>query len=316
MDVMNRPPQEKVASFGEGRGLVGILTLPAGEPAPRAPHFILLSTGILHRVGTGRLWVNLARALGGKGFTTLRFDFSGIGDSERRSDVASLRESVDRDIAEAIDYLSKTRGAERIVLIGLCSGANDAFFAAVTDRRVVGAVLIDMLGPFRTWQVDLHHFLSRALRLQSWKTPLRKLLNFSRSLVPDSAPKADADEVYVMGGRSSASRERIRSQLGRILERQCRLFVIFTGGFPLHYNHRTQFRHLFPAAARHPALSYAYYPDVDHSFSRRVYRTRLLDDVVRWATSGSFPEVEDPGIGAPGAEGASRAGGSSAVATP
>jgi pimeloyl-ACP methyl ester carboxylesterase len=295
------PIQERVAVFGEARGLVGILTIPMSEPEQKAPHFLLLTTGILHRVGTGRLWVHLARALGGVGFTSLRFDYSGIGDSERRRDVGSLRDSVDRDIVEAIDYLRTTRGAERIVLIGLCSGANDAIITAAKNPRVVGAVLIDMLGPFRTWRVDAHNFVSRVRQVSTWKNPLRKFISFSRTLVPRGTAVADADGTYVLAGRSPVARERMRDQLGQILERQCRLFVTFTGGLPLHYNHQSQFRRLFPSAARHQALSYAYYPEIDHSFSRRVFRTRLVDDVVRWATREAFAAADGPGTDGPGA---------------
>src|ERR1017187_10367218 len=153
MAVVSPPIREKVAVFGDRRGLVGVLTTPSSELGQRAPHFILLSTGILHRVGTGRLWVSLARALGSCGFTSLRFDYSGIGDSERRGDVGSISDHMDRDVAEAITYLRKTQGAERFVLVGLCSGANDALITTENNPRVVGAVLIDMLGPFRTWRV-------------------------------------------------------------------------------------------------------------------------------------------------------------------
>jgi pimeloyl-ACP methyl ester carboxylesterase len=276
------PIQEKVAVFGEARGLVGILTLPTGEPAPQAPHVVLLSTGILHRVGTSRLWVTLARALGEAGFTTLRFDYSGIGDSERRRDAISMRQSVERDIGEAIGYLNKTRGAERVVLVGLCSGAYDALLAALREPRVVGAVLIDMPGPFHSWRHTAHHLLARVLRPASWRNPLRKLLYHSRMLLPAAGPEPDDGEGYVFGGRSPAARDRMRGQLAQLLARQLKLYVVFTSGIESNYNHRSQFRTTFPAAARHPALAFEYFPGSDHGFSMRNERTRLVEGIVRW----------------------------------
>ena len=278
--------QEKVAVFGEARGLVGILTLPTGDPTPQAPHVLLLTTGILHRVGTGRLWVSLARALGAAGFPSLRFDYSGIGDSERRRDVASMRECTARDIADAIAYLGKTRGAERFVLIGLCSGAYDALLAAQEERRVVGIVMIDMPGPFHTWRHTAHHLLARALRPASWRNPLEKLLYHSRMLLPASPEDGtDEGEGYVFGGHNPVARARMRDEFARLQDRQVGLYAIFTSGIETNYNHRSQFREVFPAAARHPTLTYDFFPDSDHGFSGRSHRAALIEGIVRWARS-------------------------------
>ena len=289
---MSTPAQEKVAVFGEARGLVGIVTLPTVKPAPRAPGILLLSTGILHRVGTSRLWVSLARALGDVGLTSLRFDLSGIGDSERRRDVGSLRESVERDIADAIAYLGKTQGAERVVLVGLCSGAYDALLVALKDPRVVGAVLIDMPGPFHTWRHTAHHLLARLLRPASWRNPLRKLRYYSRMVLPPGPAEPDDVEGYVFGGRSPVARARMHDQFVQLLERQVKLHVVYTSGIQRNYNHRSQFRTTFPRAARHPAFSYEYFPDSDHGFSLRADRSRLLEGIVRWAVRESFAQAE------------------------
>jgi pimeloyl-ACP methyl ester carboxylesterase len=300
---MSAAVPERVAAFGPARSLVGILALPQGDPAPEAPHVVLLSTGILHRVGTGRLWVRLARALAEAGFTSLRFDYSGIGDSDRRKDVGSMREAVERDVGDAIEYLCQTQRAERVVLVGLCSGAYDALLVGQDDPRVVGAVMIDMPGPFGTWRHTFHHLLARALRPASWRNPLRKLRHYSQELLatpPATAP--DDDEGYVFGSRSVEARERMHAQLLRLLARGVRLHVVFTAGLEENYNHRTQFRTTFPEAARHPRLSYAWFPAADHGFSVRAERSRLLDGIVRWAR-------EAWGVGA-------RAGTSGAVLQP
>ena len=278
--------------FGEARGLVGILTLATGEPAPGAPHVVLLSTGILHRVGTNRAWVSLARALAEAGVPSLRFDYSGIGDSERPHDAGSMRASVERDIAAAIEYLGKTRGAERVVLVGLCYGAFDAFLAAVKERRVVGVVMMDMPGPFHTWRHTAHHLLARVLRPASWRNPWQKLRYYVGPVSPADAVEPDNDEGYVFGGRNPAARERMRDEFAQLLERQVKLYVMFTAGIETNYNHRSQFRTIFPTAARHPALSYEYLPDFDHDLSHRADRTRLVDGIVRWMLKTRFAEAE------------------------
>jgi alpha-beta hydrolase superfamily lysophospholipase len=283
VDVVTTPFQEKVAVFGEGRSLVGVLTIPTGAQPSGPPHVILLSTGILHRVGSNRLWVTLARALGTAGIASLRFDLSGIGDSERRGNVASIRESVERDIAEAIDYLHATQGADRFVLVGLCSGAYDACHAALGEPRVVGAAMVDMPGPFRTWRHTAHHLIARVFRLASWRDPVRKALYYSREILRTGLPgRARDNDGYVVGARSSLTRERLELELNRLLDRGVRLFIAFTSGLEGNYNHWSQFRHVFPAAARHPALSFAYFPDADHLFSAATSRAQFLNLLLAW----------------------------------
>jgi pimeloyl-ACP methyl ester carboxylesterase len=92
--------------------------------------------------------VSLARRLAAQGFPCLRFDRPGIGDSAVaapgvENDVYA-KDGVER-LRQAMSYLRDAHGHERIILIGLCSGAYFSFHAAVADPRVVAAVLINPL---------------------------------------------------------------------------------------------------------------------------------------------------------------------------
>ena len=78
--------REQVVMVGDELPLVGVLSEPEvdNNPTPRVA-VILLNSGVIHRVGSCRLSVTLARSLCEKaGLTTFRFDFSGIGDSDAR----------------------------------------------------------------------------------------------------------------------------------------------------------------------------------------------------------------------------------------
>src|SRR5436190_8757987 len=101
--------RERAVRLGKN-AMVGVLTEP--DPQVRsadAPAVVLLNAGLLHRVGACRLHVRVARALAPAGFTSLRFDFSGMGDSEPRRDGLSFEEAAVREVQEAMDYLEKTR---------------------------------------------------------------------------------------------------------------------------------------------------------------------------------------------------------------
>src|SRR5438045_1954876 len=95
--------REEAVLFGEFRSLVGIVT----EPTTQHPHLarqavILLNPGIVHRVGPGRIYVKIARALAKMGFVILRFDLSGIGDSAVRHDNLRFEKSAGRETHEAM----------------------------------------------------------------------------------------------------------------------------------------------------------------------------------------------------------------------
>ena len=141
------PVRENVYTFGPDKSLVAAVTEPvrgAGENA--APVIVILNTGIIHRVGHQRKFVTLARELAARGYIVVRFDFGGIGDSERRGDNLPALEGCLDDIRVILDWLEASRGHRRSILLGLCSGADHAIIYAGSDPRVVGAGLLDPLG--------------------------------------------------------------------------------------------------------------------------------------------------------------------------
>ena len=84
--------RERVYKFGSHGGLVGILTEPVGDTqtlTDKRPAIVVSNVGLNHRPGPNRIWVEFARRMAEKGFVTLRFDLSGLGDSESRRDASS-----------------------------------------------------------------------------------------------------------------------------------------------------------------------------------------------------------------------------------
>ena len=287
MADVTRRPREVAVTFGTDRGLVGVLTLPVGERNPAAPHVILINSGVIHRVGSNRLHVLLARALSGLGVTTFRFDLAGIGDSERPAEALSLRDSVERDIADACAYLASTQKAERFVMIGLCSGAHDALCSALREPRAVGAVLLDIPGPFQGWRHMAYDLAARVSRRNSWRRRWQGLVRYLRILkeLPRMAAM-QAHEEYTTGARQSGTRQRMRGQLDMLLARGVKLFFIFTPGMNHNYNHRSQFQNTFPQVAAHPLVAYDYLANADHLFSTRAMRAQVVDIIVRWVERG------------------------------
>src|SRR5262245_2725973 len=111
--------------------MVGLLSEPdPGVGHPARPAVILLNAGIVHRIGPARNMVEIARLLAQAGFLAMRFDLSGIGDSDTRRDGLSMEEHAVIDVGQAMDYLHRTKAVSRFVLMGLCSGADNGFRVA------------------------------------------------------------------------------------------------------------------------------------------------------------------------------------------
>jgi len=171
--------REEAILFGASQSLVGVVTEPA-ENGKERPAVILLNSGIIHRVGPNRLYVTLARRLARAGFVVLRYDHSGIGDSAIRRDSLPFEKSSVQETQEAMEYLATTRGVNRFLLAGICTGAVVAYHTARADQRVVGVVLINGQGYIPESEAEVHaylatrhrrrYYLARALyNLQSWR---------------------------------------------------------------------------------------------------------------------------------------------------
>src|ERR1700761_1321277 len=120
---MNSRLQQQVVMIGARKTLVGSVTQPVQYELDHRPAVVFLNSGIIHRAGHHRMYVVLARMLAEAGHYVLRFDLSGIGDSESRIDGLPPLEAALADVHEAVDWLV-SRGTRRIILVGLCSGAD------------------------------------------------------------------------------------------------------------------------------------------------------------------------------------------------
>jgi uncharacterized protein len=127
----------------QGARLHGTLHIPL-VPRPQAPAVILLSPGVKMRVGPGRLYVPLTELLNSLGFTVLRFDFFGLGDSEGQLLESQLIDiynhvEVGRNVDDtlcALRWMRETRGHSSFILGGLCGGATTAALAAERDSSI------------------------------------------------------------------------------------------------------------------------------------------------------------------------------------
>ena len=151
--------REEAALFGPANRLVGIYCQrAAGERRSQA--VIFLNSGGVYHIGWARMFVDMARHLAANGVASLRMDLTGVGDSlsPLGADRAPLFDSsLTRDVEAAIDWLY-SRGIRDVSLFGACSGAYQAFHAAIRDKRVTKIALVNqscfVYGPTYAMQIE------------------------------------------------------------------------------------------------------------------------------------------------------------------
>lgn len=166
---------ERPVFVSEQPSLFGILTT-AVEPSPKRPWVLLVNAGSAYRAGPNRLYVLLARQFASRGFPCLRLDLSGLGDSvcaDAKRENDAYPATAFRDIDIALRYLHDEHGAERVVLMGLCSGAYAAFQSAaqLANPLLVESVLINPLTYF--WCDGMQIGETTAMHLKTYQECLQ-----------------------------------------------------------------------------------------------------------------------------------------------
>ncbi len=277
--------RETAVNIGTPTTLAGVVSHPRQFDSEK-PAFIILNSGVMHHVGTCRLSVSLARAMAAKtGLLALRFDFSSIGDSANRQSRVSIEQLAVAEIREVMNYVQSHYGATRFVLCGLCSGAHNGFVAATADPRVIGLVAYDF-HCFPTWKSYLHFYAPKLLKWQHWKSFGRRVLAKSNSQEPlQQSQKELTDQRFFEQPLFSPrpDKQLIEAGLGKLVEREVRLLLVFTGQYSLDYIYQRQFADCFSAVDFKSLLTLEYYPHASHIFTEPYYQQLLLELTTRWS---------------------------------
>ena len=282
---------EEAIVFGSGVRLVGVVTTASESNSEAAgTGIIFLNAGLVHRVGPNRLYVNLARALAAQGFTSLRFDHSGIGDSPAADDDRPFGSRFVDEAQQAIDWLAAHRTCRRFVCVGLCSGTLTAFNLAKTDNRVSGLVLLTaLLQDPATVPPDVVAEASNRRVARSYTTA--KVLDQStwRKVLTGQANYANAVRTGVRLLRSRAQSrpvdpdvDRVATELRALVERRVKVAFIFAEPTTVLEYFRMTLDPLLGELQRSGQLVVHIIKRADHTFSRLRDQNRVLELVTTW----------------------------------
>lgn len=287
---------EQALLLGPRKSMVGVITPASTQSAvPDAPFIVILNAGIIHRVGPNRMHVLLARTLASMGYGVLRVDLSGLGDSEARGDGLAPLDATMADIRDILDMLQTTRQVQRVVLMGLCSGADHSIIYAGTDERVVGVALMDPSIP-RTVGYYVHHYGYRILGIRAWvnfalgRHPVWHAMR--RHLSP--APAHAQAEVRGPSLEDPKVRAFLQNAYGRALRNGTQILAVLTADRQRQHNHKRQLLDAFPQLSFGKLLRLEYFKDCDHTFTSVANRARLINVVVEWVKAAPFRSSPPP----------------------
>jgi hypothetical protein len=258
-------------------GVFAIVAEPEGDR--RRFGVILLNSGLLHRVGPSRLYVQLSRRLAALGFVTARIDVSGKGDTPRRREVTA-EQSLLQDYDDVSSSLESRFGLQRFILIGLCSGADDAYAVASSRENVAGLVLLDGYAA-RTVRFYFRHYGSRVFHLELWISRSRRIIE--RLLRTVGRTGDDELDLSMAEVRDFPSRGEARSKFEFISQHCDRCLCVYTSASHSYYNYAGQLRDGFPTFRPRGGVREIYIPAAKHTYPLAHHRRIAIESVCEWA---------------------------------
>jgi pimeloyl-ACP methyl ester carboxylesterase len=281
--------KEQALLLGDTNALVGVLTSPDSSQYPdNRTAVILLNAGVIHRVGPHRLYVKLARTLAAFGFPVLRFDLSGIGDSSAATSTLDYQSRVIDETKQAMNYLTSKERAEKFILIGLCSGANNSIRVACADERVVGAVLIDSYFYVSTG-FSLEGYCNRIFNPRSWQRFIFGQSDVWRIINRLLGRQIDRSNPT----KQTKSTDTMIAELTALRAKNIPLFLVYTRNNSFYHQHHRIIKKTLASQLYRGTVQIKYFAQSDHTFTLLSYQQLLLDAIRDWLQRVTNPLPKD-----------------------
>ncbi len=266
---------EEPFRFGENQHGFGILSLP--ESSDDAPVMVVLNAGLLHRSEPYRLNTLICRELAEAGYICARVDLAGKGDSPARESMVN-RESVALDWHHIKQALTRHLGERKFILLGLCSGADNAIKLCAGDSSVCGMVLLDPISlhdSISVWRQMFHHFVNP-----------RKLIGLPRSVTGwiaglfGGTHRQAADRSTL---RDLPTKEDTENCFRGLLQRNGKVLAVFTSYAYPQYNQVGQFSRTLNMEGLAGICEEVFWPTVLHLYPIQSHRDQLISLIREWS---------------------------------
>lgn len=287
--------RESAVVFDGERRLFGVLSEGTAPSSRCGTGIIIANAGSVHSVGPGRLYVELARAWAALGFSVLRMDIGGVGDSDTRdgySDNHPYPDHAVEDLAAAARWMVERAGVRRVVLAGLCSGAHASFHGGLEVHGVAGIIVVNPIVFYwnSTCALDVSAWMnyyesrrySRTVReVGAWVRLVRGEVNVRYAIRVGYRRMLDVGGGAVAAlwrrfGFGAPQAEDVATDLEHISARGVDVLLVFSEGDPgLDFVQRRHARDVRALERRRSNFAMRVVSGADHTFSRLEARARL-----------------------------------------
>jgi alpha/beta superfamily hydrolase len=274
---------------------------------------LCLNTGMQYRIIWHRLNIKIARRLCNQGYSVLRFDTHGIGESEgeldiRGQNIEDFHDAIQTglfvsDTLSAIEFFRKEADLDQLYLIGPCGGALTAVITAAKTNCIDGIVY--MSGPVTITSseltLDMHpkdaqnrftYYCSKILSPKSWFTFLsgqssyREIFFTIKVIFQNKVLKkqwsAKTDDEAEKGGL--LFNHTFFDSFKKYLKNDRRILFLM----PEHDRSSWGFRELFEKQYLKPGNPYEdkyelhYVKNANHIFADNQAQTYVFENIERW----------------------------------
>ncbi|MES9948223.1 MAG: alpha/beta fold hydrolase [Candidatus Thiodiazotropha sp.] len=300
----------------DGLKLYGILEQP--ESPGKDTAILLLSPGIKMRVGPHRMYNKLSKILVDKGFTVLRYDFYGLGDSEGALDqkvLVDVYNSIQNgryidDTIDAMDWFGTTHNINKFVLGGLCGGAITGMLAGSTDERVKGLIALGLINVFEGGEDNFSKFvtegqledlkkgyISKLTDIDSWKriitlksdfrTIFKILLKPIRVIsksIRERTSASSKNKIEFVHDESSNTNPRFAPTFFSMLQQSKKMLLVYSGGDRLLWEFKEKFENIYKSHLSEYSHIYELHtiPDANHILSLSEWEASMHKLVEEW----------------------------------
>ena len=265
--------------------LVGVVSTPPEGTVLLETGVVIVVGGPQYRAGSHRQFVQLARSLARSGYSVMRFDCRGMGDSggEMRS-----FDSAGPDVLVAIDaLLGRCAHLRRVVLWGLCDAASLVLMHGAKHPNVAGLVLAN---PWVRSSATIaavtvkHYYRGRLLHKDFWRKVFGDGLDWRASWQSLRANIAGSLAPREQGGGSAAAPE-FQTAMALGLAAFDGPVLLLLSGEDMTAREFIEYTASAPAwkgllgATRVVRIDL---PGADHTFSRRAWKTLVEEHTRVW----------------------------------
>lgn len=294
--------RERVIRFGPDGGMFGVLSEPT-VAARRSSAIVLANTGANYHIGPNRLYVRTARQWAARGYSVLRLDLSGIGESApragRASNVPYSADGID-DFELGVAEARRCTGAREVIAIGLCSGAYVAFHAGLRGATLTAQILVnpqtfywnegDSLDAAPAAVVgQVQAYGASARRWESWKKFLAGRAQY-RALARTLALRArDLGSIWIKRAGSQFGMITLGQDLARdfrtVAERDIATLIVYSQNDAGIVYLKERAAREVARLARTGRFRIETIADADHTFTAQAAQRRLIDVMTSYLSS-------------------------------